>query len=74
MIRPSVWDGMCKVLEVIWGVRKQEYFCIQDWTGSISLIRFNKFAVARKSEQRGGAPSPAGEVSKSWFKAFALGD
>ncbi|HEX9586151.1 MAG TPA: hypothetical protein VGA15_00200, partial [Bradyrhizobium sp.] len=75
MIRPSVWDGMRKVLEVIWGVRKQEYFCIQDWTGSISLIRFNKFAVARKSEQRGGAPSPAGEVSKDgWFKAFALGD
>src|SRR5216684_652 len=56
--RPSVWDGIRKVLEVIWGVRKQKYFCKQDWTGSISLIRFNKFAVARKSKQRGGAPSP----------------
>ena len=25
--RPSVWDGMRKVLDVIWGVRKQKYFC-----------------------------------------------
>src|SRR5216683_1424030 len=55
MIRPSVWDGMAKVLEVIWGVRKQEYFCIQDWTGGIRLIRFNKFAVARNSVGRGKA-------------------
>ncbi len=46
--RPSVWDGMAKVLDVIWGVRKQKYFCKWDWTGSISLIRFNKSAVARK--------------------------
>ena len=58
--RPSVWDGMAKVLEVIWGVRKQKYFCKQDWTGSISLIRFNKFAVARKSDGRGGARYPDG--------------
>src|SRR5216683_6811660 len=31
-IRPSVWDGMRKVLEVIWGVRKQKYFCKWGWT------------------------------------------
>ena len=31
-----------------WGVRKPKYFGKQDWTGSISLIRLNKFAVARK--------------------------
>jgi hypothetical protein len=39
---------MLGVLDVIWGVRKQKYFCKGDWTGSISLIRFNKFAVTRK--------------------------
>jgi hypothetical protein len=77
MIRPSVWGGMAKVLDVIWGVRKQKYFCKQDWTASISLIRFNKFAVARKSEGRGKTPPPAGEVSKdgwsrSGIKATAM--
>jgi hypothetical protein len=55
---PLLWDGMRKVLEVIWGVRKQKYFYKQDWTASIRLIRFNKFAVARKSEGRGKTPSP----------------
>jgi hypothetical protein len=61
---------MRKVLDVIWGVRKQKYFCKQDWTASISLIRFNKFAVARKSEGRGKTPSPAGEVSKDgWSRS-----
>ena len=25
---------MRKVLDVIWGERKQEYFCKQDWTGN----------------------------------------
>jgi hypothetical protein len=66
---------MRKVLEVIWGVRKPKYFYKGDWTASIRLIRFNKFAVTRKSEGRGKTPSPAGEVSKDgWCKAFALGD
>jgi hypothetical protein len=45
---------MPKVLEVIWGVRKQKYFCKEDWTASISLIRFNKFGRARK--RRSGLP------------------
>jgi len=59
----------------LWGVRKSKYFCKWDWTASIRLIRFNKFAVVRKSEGRGKTPSPAGEVSKDgWCKAFALGD
>src|SRR5216684_5698791 len=30
--RPSVWDGMARVVEVIWGVRKQKYFCKRDST------------------------------------------
>jgi len=46
---PLLWGGMRNVLEVIWGVRKQEYFCKEDWTAQIRLIQFNKFACARKS-------------------------
>ncbi len=46
--RPSVWDGMAKVLDVIWGVRKQEYFCTEDWTAQIRLKSHNKFGRARK--------------------------
>ncbi len=29
---PLLWGGMAKVLDVIWGVRKQKYFCKQGWT------------------------------------------
>src|SRR5450432_3648322 len=29
---PLLWGGMRKVLEVIWGVRKQRYFCKEGWT------------------------------------------
>jgi hypothetical protein len=50
---PLLWDGMRKVLDVIWGVRKQEYFCKEDWTSSISLIHFNKFGRARKRPRAG---------------------
>src|SRR5205085_12516312 len=42
--RPSVWDGMAGVLELIWGRGEAEYFCGKDWTTQITLIRFNKFA------------------------------
>src|SRR5713101_7774847 len=45
---PLLWDGMARVLEMIWGEWKQKYFCKQDWTGQITLIRFNKFGRARK--------------------------
>src|SRR3979490_3574644 len=31
--RPSVWDGMRKVLDVIWGGRKLNYFSKWDSTG-----------------------------------------
>ena len=30
---PLLWGGMAKVLDVIWGVRKQKYFCKRDSTG-----------------------------------------
>src|SRR5216684_4822431 len=29
---PLLWGGMRKVLDVIWGVRKQKYFCKGGWT------------------------------------------
>jgi hypothetical protein len=35
-------------VEVIWVKREREYFCEQDWTGSIRLIRFNKSPRARR--------------------------
>jgi hypothetical protein len=35
-------------MDLIWGKREAKYFFRQDWTGSISLSRFNKFAVTRK--------------------------
>jgi hypothetical protein len=34
-------------MDVIWGKREGIYFFRQDWTASISLIRFDKFAVTR---------------------------
>jgi hypothetical protein len=40
-------------MEVICGKREAKYFFGKDWTGSISLIRFDKFAVRRK----GSTPS-----------------
>jgi hypothetical protein len=47
---------MAKVLEVIWGGRKPKYFCKGDWTGGITLIRFNKFAGTRKRDSLAEAP------------------
>jgi hypothetical protein len=45
---------MRKVLEMIWGARKGKYFCNEDWTASIRLIRFNKFGRARKRRSPDG--------------------
>ena len=47
--RPSVWDGMARDMQVIWVRREREYFLLEDWTTQITLIRLDKFAVARKS-------------------------
>src|ERR1700738_1851419 len=44
---PLMWDGTARLLEVIWVSRKQEYFCKQDWTASIRLIRFNNSRSVR---------------------------
>jgi hypothetical protein len=36
-------------MDSIWVMREAKYFCGEDWTGSISLIGFKKFAVRRDS-------------------------
>jgi hypothetical protein len=45
--RPFEWDGMARDMDVIWGKREGIYFCRKDWTGSISLMRFNKLLFWR---------------------------
>jgi hypothetical protein len=39
---PLEWDETAEVLEVIWVKGERIYFCKQDWTTQITLIRFNK--------------------------------
>jgi hypothetical protein len=62
-------------MDVIWVRREAKYFFRQDWTGSISLIRFNKFASARKSARSGRTQSgatlllpscPSGKAFAGW--------
>src|ERR1700724_1887572 len=48
MIRPSGGVGWREFVEMICPTGEAKYFCKRDWTGSISLIRLNKSAVARK--------------------------
>ena len=51
--RPSVQGrGTAGFMDVIWTKREGVYFCGKDWTGSISLIGFDKFAVWRKRPLR----------------------
>jgi hypothetical protein len=38
---------MARDMDVIWGKREGKYFLHWDWTGSISLIGFDKLAVRR---------------------------
>jgi hypothetical protein len=40
---------MARNMDVIWGKGEAIYFSEKDWTGSISLIRFRKLAVARRA-------------------------
>jgi hypothetical protein len=40
---------MAMDIDLIWVKREAEYFCKPDWTGQITLIRFNKFRCARRS-------------------------
>jgi hypothetical protein len=44
-------------MDLIWAKREAKYFFARDWTGSIGLIGFDKFAVRRKAESGGRATS-----------------
>src|SRR4051794_41561482 len=39
---PLMWDGMARLIVLIWVRPETECFCKQDWTAQIRLIRFNK--------------------------------
>jgi hypothetical protein len=39
---------MAEFMDLIWAKREGIYFCAKDWTGSISLIGFEKLVVRRK--------------------------
>ena len=45
---PPMWDGMARLIVLIWVRPETECFFKWDWTAQISLIRFNKFDCARR--------------------------
>jgi hypothetical protein len=59
---PLVGDGMAGDMRVIWVRREGKYFCKQDWTASIRLIRFNKSRCTRSPPPTTeyAAPFPSG--------------
>src|SRR4030088_2125731 len=57
--RPSVRQNT-RLLELICPTGKAEYFCAQDWTGRIALIRFNNLALRRNGPQPVQTRSPDG--------------
>jgi hypothetical protein len=46
---PLRWDETAGNIEVIWGIRKAEYFLRQDWTTQIRLNRRGKSAFWRRA-------------------------
>ena len=57
--RPSCERGTAALMELIWAKREAIYFCGEDWTGSISLIGFGKFADWRKGNSMSACPPTA---------------
>jgi hypothetical protein len=51
-------DG--QLVELICPTGKAEYFCAQDWTGRIALIRLNNLAFRRNGPQAVQTRSPDG--------------
>jgi hypothetical protein len=47
MANAPLGDGTADDIDLIWVKPERDYFCNQDWTGQISLIRFNKLPGAR---------------------------
>jgi hypothetical protein len=56
-IRPSGGVGWREFVEMICPTGEAKYFCKGDWTGRITLIRFNKFGFTRKRYPLAEAPS-----------------
>jgi hypothetical protein len=50
--RPLWRSGMAEVVRMIWAKNEAEYFCKQDWTGQISLIRHDKLDFRRDAMPR----------------------
>jgi hypothetical protein len=50
---------------LIWGDDQAKYFFRRGWTGSISLIGFDKFAVRRKGYSAGYEPKPSLRAKRS---------
>ena len=46
---PLRWDETVANMEVIWVGSEGKYFLGRDWTGGISLIRFNKSAFGENA-------------------------
>jgi hypothetical protein len=53
---PLVGDETARVIVLIWVKREPEYFCKQDWTATIRLIRFNKSPCRGLQRQRKRLP------------------
>jgi hypothetical protein len=54
MIRPSGGVGWREFVEMICPTGEAKYFCKGDWSGGITLIRFNKFDFTRKRRTLAG--------------------
>jgi hypothetical protein len=53
--------------QVIWVRRELKYFCKEDWTASISLIRFSKFrSTCRTNSAPKGNLAPQSEYQSGW--------
>ena len=56
-------------MDVIWAKREAIYFCRNGWTGSISLIGFEKFADWREEANRA---TPRAQKPNSTLKATKM--
>jgi hypothetical protein len=57
---------------LIWGSREGIYFCGQDWTGRIALIRFDKFVFARTALKRAASRKRHCERSEAIHRGIVI--
>src|SRR5215212_10296931 len=67
---PLMWDGMARLIVLIWVRPETECFFKWDWTAQIILIRFNKFVPARKWD----SVHPALNLRGDLFQADQAGE